>query len=163
MTGGDILVDFEELKRIDTRQIARRLGLELNRQDKVRCFLHTGDKNPSLQVYADGWKCFGCGAHGDGVDLVAQYLNITNGEAVEWVQKEFNVNTPPSNADRSKAEREHVYLDGMLKKVIYRRSDGSKYGVWYHLEGGKWVKGRGNVTPPLYTTSAALPDYLFLT
>ena len=43
-------VDFKELKREDCRTVARRLGLELNRQDKARCFLHAGDKNPSLGV-----------------------------------------------------------------------------------------------------------------
>lgn len=69
-------IDFEELKREDCRTVARRLGLDLNRQDKVRCFLHAGDKNPSLQIYADGWKCFGCGEHGDAVDLVSKYLGI---------------------------------------------------------------------------------------
>lgn len=90
-------VDFKELKREDCRTVARRLGLELNRQDKVRCFLHAGDKNPSLQVYADGWKCFGCGEHGDGIDLVAKYLNIPNTEAAEWMKKAFYVQEPPRN------------------------------------------------------------------
>ena len=42
-------IDFKELKREDCRIVARRLGLELNRQDKVRCFLHAGDKNPSYR------------------------------------------------------------------------------------------------------------------
>ena len=78
-------IDFKELKREDCREIARRLGFELNRQDKVRCFLHAGDKNPSLQVYADGWKCFGCGEHGDAVDLVARYRGVSNGEAAQWI------------------------------------------------------------------------------
>ena len=62
ISGGAVLqIDFNELKKEDCRTVARRLGLEINRQDKARCFLHVGDKNPSLQVYADGWKCFGCG------------------------------------------------------------------------------------------------------
>ena len=101
-------VDFKELKREDCRTVARRLGLELNRQDKVRCFLHAGDKNPSLQVYADGWKCFGCGEHGDGIDLVAKYLNIPNTEAAEWMKKAFYVQEPPRKQDYGKAEREHI-------------------------------------------------------
>ena len=92
-------IDFEELKREDCRTVARRLGLDLNRQDKVRCFLHAGDKNPSLQIYADGWKCFGCGEHGDAVDLVSKYLGISNTEAVEWMKKEFNIQEPPRKQD----------------------------------------------------------------
>ena len=143
-------IDFEELKREDCRTVARRLGLDLNRQDKVRCFLHAGDKNPSLQIYADGWKCFGCGEHGDAVDLVSKYLGISNTEAVEWMKKEFNIQEPPRKQDYGQAEREHIYPGGQVKKVMYRRTDGSKYGIWFHLENGAWKKGRGNALHSLY-------------
>ena len=143
-------IDFEELKREDCRTVARCLGLDLNRQDKVRCFLHAGDKNPSLQIYADGWKCFGCGEHGDAVDLVSKYLGISNTEAVEWMKKEFNIQEPPRKQDYGQAEREHIYPGGQVKKVMYRRTDGSKYGIWFHLENGAWKKGRGNAPHSLY-------------
>lgn len=143
-------VDFKELKREDCRTVARRLGLELNRQDKARCFLHAGDKNPSLQVYADGWKCFGCGEHGDAVDLISKYLSISNVEAVEWMKKEFNIQEPPRRQDYGQAEREHIYPGGQVKKVIYRRADGSKYACWLHMEGGTWQKGRGTAPHSLY-------------
>ena len=138
-------IDFEELKREDCRTVARRLGLDLNRQDKVRCFLHAGDKNPSLQIYADG-----CGEHGDAVDLVSKYLGISNTEAVEWMKKEFNIQEPPRKQDYGQAEREHIYPGGQVKKVMYRRTDGSKYGIWFHLENGAWKKGRGNAPHSLY-------------
>ena len=143
-------ISFEDLKKEDCRTVARRLGLDLNRQDKVRCFLHAGDKNPSLQVYADGWKCFACGEHGDAVDLVSKYLGISNIEAVEWMKKEFNIQEPPRKQDYGQAEREHIYPGGQVKKVMYRRADGSKYGIWFHLENGAWKKGRGNAPHTLY-------------
>lgn len=143
-------VDFKELKREDCRTVARRLGLELNRQDKARCFLHAGDKNPSLQVYADGWKCFGCGEHGDAVDLISKYLSISNVEAVEWMKKEFNIQEPPRRQDYGQAEREHIYPGGQIKKVMYRRADGSKYACWFHMEGGTWKKGRETAPHSLY-------------
>lgn len=143
-------IDFNELKREDCRIVARRLGLELNRQDKVRCFLHAGDKNPSLQVYANGWKCFGCGEHGDAVDLISKYLGTSTVEAVDWMKKEFNIQEPPRKQDYGQAEREHIYPGGQVKKVMYRRTDGSKYGIWFHLENGAWKKGRGNAPHSLY-------------
>ena len=49
--GGVTLADFKELKKLDCREVARREGLEPNRQEKIRCFLHTGDNTPSLQLY----------------------------------------------------------------------------------------------------------------
>lgn len=143
-------IDFNELKREDCRIVARRLGLELNRQDKVRCFLHAGDKNPSLQVYANGWKCFGCGEHGDAVDLISKYLGTSTVEAVDWMKKEFNIQEPPRKQDYGQAEREHIYPGGQVKKVMYRRTDGSKYGIWFHLENGAWKRGRGNAPHSLY-------------
>ncbi len=155
-------IDFNELKKEDCREIARRLGLELNRQNKARCFLHAGDKNPSLQVYADGWKCFGCGEHGDSVDLVSKYLGISNAEAVKWMKREFNMQEPPKKQDYGQVEREHIYPDGQIKKVMYRRADGSKYGIWFHVEGSTWKKGRGKNAPPLYPSTDHLAEHLFL-
>lgn len=155
-------IDFNELKREDCRTVARRLGLELNRQDKVRCFLHAGDKNPSLKVYANGWKCFGCDEHGDAVDLISKYLGISNIEAVEWMKKEFNIQEPPRKQDYGQAEREHIYPGGQVKKVVYRRADGSKYAYWFHLEGNTWTKGRGNSTALLYPSTDNLAAHIFL-
>lgn len=155
-------IDFNELKKEDCRTVARRLGLELNRQNKARCFLHAGDKNPSLQVYADGWKCFGCGEHGDSVDLVSKYLGISNAEAVKWMKQEFNMQEPPKKQDYGQAEREHIYPGGQIKKAMYRRADGSKYGTWFHVEGSTWKKGRGKSAPPLYPSTDHLAEHLFL-
>lgn len=138
-------INFEALKKEDCRTVARRLGLELDRNNKTRCFLHDGDKNPSLQVYSDGWKCFACGEHGDVVDLVSRYLKVSISEAARWLQGE-----PASPAQRGQPEREHIYPGGQLKKVIYRKPDGSKYACWLHLEGGTWKKGRGAAPPSLY-------------
>lgn len=155
-------IDFNELKKEDCRTVARRLGMEINRQDKARCFLHVGDKNPSLQVYADGWKCFGCGEHGDAVDLVARYRGISNIEAAEWMKQEFDIQGPPKKQDYGQVEREHIYPGGQIKKAVYRRADGSKYACWFHMEGGAWEKGRGKSAPLLYPSSDNLATHIFL-
>lgn len=128
--GDSVAADFEKIKKEDCRAIARRLGLELNRQDKAKCFLHAGDKTPSLQIYGDGWKCFGCGEHGDAVDLVAKYRGVSTVEAAEWIMREMNIREPTRKNDYGKPEREHIYPGGQVKKIMYRRGDGSKY---YHL------------------------------
>lgn len=165
--------DFKELKKIDCREVARCLGLELNRQNKARCFLHTGDRNPSLMVYADGWKCFGCEEHGDAVDLVAKYQGISNTEAAQWIVDTMGTPqpTPPTSnksrrSDYGKFEREHVYPGGQLKHVAYRKADGSKEMPWRILENGKWVpfirKDHPGYVPPLYYRRDELPSFIFL-
>ena len=66
------------------------------------------------------------------------------------MKKEFNIQEPPRKQDYGQAEREHIYPGGQVKKVMYRRTDGSKYGIWFHLENGAWKKGRGNAPHSLY-------------
>lgn len=140
-------IDFKELKRLDCREVARCLGLEPNQQSKVLCFLHA-EATASLHLYENGWHCFGCGEHGDAVDLVAKYLNISTVEAVSWLKQEFNVQEQVSGYGT--LEREHIYPGGQVKKNMYRRADGSKYACWFHMEGGIWKKGRGNAPHSLY-------------
>ena len=165
-------ISFEELKKEDCRTVARRMGLELNRQDKMRCFLHAGDENPSLQVYADGWKCFGCGEYGDAVDLVARYRGISKGAAAQWIADTMGISKPiaptpkkSSSPDYGKFEREHIYPGGQLKHIVYRKADGGKYAPWRHLENGKWAKDRPKElfpVPPLYYRRDNLPPSVFL-
>lgn len=42
-----------------------RYGLHPNRRGFVQCPFHTGDREPSMKVYKDGYNCFACGANGD--------------------------------------------------------------------------------------------------
>jgi hypothetical protein len=53
---------------------------------KAVCPLH-GDKNPSLALYPDGrGHCFGCGWHGDAVDMVMALEKVPFGPALELVR-----------------------------------------------------------------------------
>lgn len=62
------------------------------------------------------------------------------------VQSQAQPKEPP---DYGVFDREHIYPGGQVKKVFYRRRDGTKYAVWYHWE-GRWVKGRGDIPHILY-------------
>lgn len=56
-----------------------------------------------------------------------------------------------SATEKPKKEAEYLYAGGQLKKIKYRRSDGSKYCTWLHKEAdGSWAKGRNNIAPGLY-------------
>lgn len=49
-----------------------------------RCPFHE-DKNPSMGVKGDGFRCFACGAHGDVIDYVMRRRGIGFQEACEWL------------------------------------------------------------------------------
>lgn len=40
------------------------------------------ETTPSFKVYSDHYHCFGCGAHGDAVDFIAQTTGCSTGEAI---------------------------------------------------------------------------------
>ncbi len=50
--------------------------------------------------------------------------------------------------------RTHVYRDEkgeiVAKKGIFQKKEGGKYAVWERYEKGSFIKGLGNVKPPLY-------------
>lgn len=71
-----------------------------------RCPFHA-DRKPSFVIYPNGWKCFGCGEHGDGVDLVARLLNVRPLEAARVIMHEFGmpVDEPQTRATIRKAEQ----------------------------------------------------------
>lgn len=68
-------IDIEAIKASNplSSTIERLTGAEIVRH-KIRCPFHVED-TPSLHIYDDGgWKCFGCGKHGDVLDFVGYYF-----------------------------------------------------------------------------------------
>ena len=63
---------FEAVKAtVPVRAAAERYGLEVNLGGMVRCPFHE-DRTPSMKLYEDHYFCFGCGKHGDVINLVAE-------------------------------------------------------------------------------------------
>jgi len=85
-------VSITDVKQIPITDIAARLGIELDRHGKALCF-KGHDKTPSLSVNVRGnyFKCFGCNIGGSNIDLVKEYLNITTGEAIKWIEEQYHL------------------------------------------------------------------------
>lgn len=72
-------------KLITIRDVALALGLIYNSNYMCVCPIHK-DSDASLKLYPDNhFYCYGCGAHGDMVDMVAQSLSISKHDAIKWV------------------------------------------------------------------------------
>lgn len=80
------------VKQIPIADIAARLGITLDAHGKALCF-KGHDKFPSLSVNVreNYFKCFGCNIGGSGIDLVKEYLNITTGEAIKWIESQYHL------------------------------------------------------------------------
>ena len=86
---------LDEIRQIPILDVARDLGLTLTRHGSyyfTNCFLHE-DSTPSLWIKPsyNFWKCEGCGAKGDQIALVRNYLNIGFMDAVEWLAGQYAI------------------------------------------------------------------------
>lgn len=82
---------FEAVKDgVTVRQAAERCGLSVTRNGMTCCLFHD-DRHPSMKLNEDYYYCFGCGAHGDVVDLVARLEDCSPIEAARFLAGEFGI------------------------------------------------------------------------
>ncbi len=96
---------FQLIKDIPFPEVVRIFHQEPNRANKVPCPFHS-ENNPSCHVYLDGFKCFGCGAVGDGVDFVSKLENVNPLEAAKAIAQKFGLQfdrvDPPATRSRKR-------------------------------------------------------------
>ena len=82
---------FEAVKRMVSVTVAAEdCSLEVNSAGMVRCPFHE-DHTPSMKLYMDHFYCFGCGKHGDVIDLIAGLAGITPYEAALNLAEAYHV------------------------------------------------------------------------
>ena len=96
--------------RVTMQEVVERYGAERpNARGYMRCPFHA-EKTPSMRIYQDGYHCFGCGAHGDAVDYVAQVMGLTARDALEMINRDFGLGLACGGRltpfERTKAARE---------------------------------------------------------
>ena len=98
---------FELVKQtIHVRDAAEHYGLQVNRSGMCRCPFHD-DRHPSMKLNEKYFYCFGCGATGDVIDLVARLFGLSSYEAVQKLAQDFGIDPdkPPAAAVLPKPER----------------------------------------------------------
>ena len=82
---------FETVKAsVSVPESARVYGLTVTRHNMARCPFHD-DHHPSLKLNPDFYYCFGCGARGDVVDLVAGLFDLSPYEAAKKIAEDFGI------------------------------------------------------------------------
>ena len=82
---------FTQIKMaVSVKEAAEYYGLEVNRGSMVCCPFHN-DRTPSMKLNEDYFYCFGCGATGDVIDLVAKLFNLSNYEAAQKLAADFGI------------------------------------------------------------------------
>ena len=89
---------YETIKAaISVKQAAKHYGLNVNRNGMACCPFHN-DRHPSLKLNEDYFFCFGCGAKGDVIDLVARLFDLTSLQAAQKLAADFGLDPKPPTA-----------------------------------------------------------------
>ena len=106
---------FEAVKAaVPVRAAAERYGLEVNLGGMVRCPFHE-DHTPSMKLYEDHFYCFGCGKHGDVIDLVAELFAIPPYDAACKLADDFGVDTNVESVHHPAREELKVFREDQLR------------------------------------------------
>ena len=96
---------FEAVKAaIPLPEVVKRYGLDASDSGMICCPFHE-DRTPSMKLYEDHFYCFGCGKHGDLVDLLSELFCIPPYEAACKLADDFGVD-PYAEVPRSAARKE---------------------------------------------------------
>lgn len=82
---------------VTVRQAAEHYGLQISRNDMTCCPFHD-DRHPSMKLNERYFYCFGCGATGDVIDLVARLFALSSYEAAKKLAHDFGIDPdkPPA-------------------------------------------------------------------
>ena len=78
----NIFTDVKEA--VSAKEVASFYGLRVNSRGFCLCPFHP-DKHPSMKVDNNHYHCFGCGAHGDAVNLVAGLYGLSQYESAKKI------------------------------------------------------------------------------
>ena len=116
--------DLQPLKDIPILDIASRLNIKVDRNNKAYCFKEHDKKTPSLSFNIKGnyFKCFGCNIGGSTIDLVKEYHNSTTGEAINWIKDQHGRQDTPhaTGVFKTAFQEGNGRKDGRQYSDIYR-------------------------------------------
>ena len=110
---------FTQIKMaVSVKEAAEYYGLEVNRGNMVCCPFHN-DRTPSMKLNEDYFYCFGCGATGDVIALVARLFNLSSYDAAKKLAADFGiVEQKPSVLTKLKRSKSQAELESRSFRVL---------------------------------------------
>lgn len=82
---------YELIKEnVTVLQAAERYGLATGRNSMTCCLFHE-DHHPSMKLNKRYFYCFGCGAHGDVIDLTARLLGTSTKDTIDILMNDYHL------------------------------------------------------------------------
>ena len=100
---------YETVKAsVSVPEAAERYGLDVGRSGMTRCVFHD-DRNPSMKLNEGYFYCFGCGEHGDVIDLTARLFGLSSREAAKKLAHDFGLSPDkPPNVSRPRTKMQEL-------------------------------------------------------
>ena len=110
---------YETIKAaISVKQAAEHYGLKAGRNGMACCPFHN-DRHSSLKLNEDYFFCFGCGAKGDVIDLVARLFNMSSYKAAQKLASDFGLDPkPPIAAAMDKPKRPYIRHNNFSVNIV---------------------------------------------
>lgn len=100
------------------KEAAEYYGLKVNRGGMVCCPFHA-DRTPSMKLNEDYFYCFGCGAHGDVIDLAARLFGLSGYDAAKKLAADFGITEQkPSVLAKLKRGKSQAELESRSFRVL---------------------------------------------
>jgi len=134
------------------RDVMEFYGIRFNKKGFASCPFHT-EKTPSLSIYKNRYKCFGCGASGSVIDFAMAYHGLTFKQAVVRLDADFNLGLTGhkptyrervAQAENRRIERAFMDWQGnlqedyktlcMVHEILFRRAINGESWLNQYLE-----------------------------
>lgn len=129
----------DEVKaRVPIREAVRRYapGMTWRGGQAICCPFHA-EKTPSMRLFEDHFHCFGCGAHGDVIDLVGRLLGIGAQRALETLNTDFGLYLPickkPTLSQMARSSRQAKDMQ-LERKRADRAKQARREAYWNALD-----------------------------
>ena len=115
---------YETIKAdVPVKQAAEHYGLKVNHNGMVCCPFHN-DRHPSLKLNEKYFYCFGCGAKGDVIDLVARLLDLSGYEAAQKLAADFGISSKPGQFVETPHKPKHPHIRQFREDEMLPCADG---------------------------------------
>ena len=102
---------------VTVRQAAEHYGLQVSRNGMTCCPFHD-DRHPSMKLNERYFYCFGCGATGDVIDLMARLFNLSSYEAAQKLAYDFGIDPDKPPAAIALPKPEHSLLKAYRQEEV---------------------------------------------
>ena len=123
-------------------EVCAAYGIEVDRKGFCRCVFHA-EKTGSMKIYPDGYKCFGCGEHGDVIDFVRKYFNLSFSDAKKKLNDDLRLGFPigerltadkQREAERAAQERQRQAQERKAERERLQNAYNRALDWWVYLD-----------------------------